>query len=83
MKMCYEAIGSSGGNYIAIEIINTTVKYTRKDVHAEWFLAGDVMGDGVLSPEYKQFGKHFFALAEKWFHEGMVRPHPPQILADA
>ncbi|KAI1173368.1 GroES-like protein [Nemania sp. FL0916] len=88
MKMCYEAIGSSGGSYIALETIATTVKYTRRDVHADWFLADAIMGDGVNmagtygrppSPEHRQFGKHLFALAEIWLRDGRVRHHPLEI----
>ncbi|MCJ1287779.1 hypothetical protein MMC26_007131 [Xylographa opegraphella] len=88
MKMCYEAIGSSGGSYIALETIATTVKYTRRDVRADWFLASAIMGDGSHmtgtygrppSPEHRQFGKQLFALAENWLHDGSIRHHPLEI----
>jgi aspyridone synthetase trans-acting enoyl reductase len=88
MKMCYEAIGSSGGRYIALETIATTVKYTRRDVRADWFLADAIMGDGVPmagtygrppSPEHRQFGKRLFALAENWLRDGSIRHHPLKI----
>jgi len=87
MKMCYGAIGFSG-SYIALEAIATTVKYTRRDVRADWFLADAIMGGGVNmtgtygrppSPEHRQFGKQLFSLAEKWLLEGSVRPHPLEI----
>ncbi|KAI0975860.1 GroES-like protein [Xylaria arbuscula] len=85
MKMCYEAIGASGGNYIALETLTTPVKYTRRDVHADWFLADCIMGDGVHmtgtygrppSPEHRDFGKLLFEMAERWLQEGHVRHHP-------
>lgn len=88
MKMSYEAIGSSGGSYIALETLATTVKYTRRDVRADWFLADAIMGDGVHmtgtygrppSPEHRRFGKQFFALAENWLHEGSIRCHPLEV----
>ncbi|KAI0468876.1 GroES-like protein [Xylaria cf. heliscus] len=88
MKTCYEAIGSSGGSYIALETIATTVKYTRRDVRADWFLADAIMGDGVHmtgtygrppSPEHRQFGKQLFALVEIWLREGRIRHHPLEI----
>ncbi|KAH6705307.1 chaperonin 10-like protein [Leptodontidium sp. MPI-SDFR-AT-0119] len=88
MKMCYGAIGASGGSYIALETIATAVKYTRRDVRADWFLADAIMGDGVHmtgtygrppSPEHRQFGKQLFALTENWLHNGNVRHHPLQI----
>ena len=88
MKMCYGAIGSSGGSYIALEAITTTVKYTRRDVRADWFLADAIFGDGVHmsgtygrppSPEYRRFGKQLFALAEEWLQNGSIRHHPLDI----
>ncbi|KAI0976503.1 hypothetical protein F4678DRAFT_456824 [Xylaria arbuscula] len=47
MKMCYEAIGAFGGRYIALETIATTVKHTRRDVRANWFLANTIMEDAL------------------------------------
>nr|UBX54523.1 oxidoreductase [Aspergillus sp.] len=88
MKMCYGAIGSSGGSYVALESISTTVKYTRRDVRADWFLADAILGDGVHmtgtygrppSPEHRQFGKQLFAFAESWLHYGDIRHHPLEI----
>lgn len=88
MKMSYGAIGSFGGSYIALETIATTVKYTRRDVRADWFLADAIMGDGVHmtgtygrppSPEHRQFGKELFAHAEKWLQDGSIRHHPLEI----
>ncbi|KAI0423561.1 GroES-like protein [Xylaria sp. FL1042] len=88
MKTCYEAIGSLGGSYIALEALATTVKYTRRDVHADWFLADAIMGEGVHmsgtygrppSPEHRKFGKLLFALAEKWLRDGNIRHHPIEV----
>ncbi|KAL1592723.1 putative secondary metabolism biosynthetic enzyme [Paraconiothyrium brasiliense] len=88
MKMCYDAIGSSGGSYIALENLTTTVKYTRRDVRADWFLADAIMGDGVHmtgtygrppSPEHREFGKQLFALAEGWLRDGRVKHHPLEV----
>ncbi|KAI0202390.1 GroES-like protein [Astrocystis sublimbata] len=85
MKMCYEAIGALGGNYIALEAINTVVKYTRRDVHAIWFLADCITGNGVRmagtygrppSPEHRQFGKRLFAMAESWLLGGERQASP-------
>ena len=88
MKMCYEAIGSSGGSYIELDSIAAAVKYTRRDVHADWVLADSIMGDGVHmtgkygrppSPDHRRFGRLLFALAEKWLHDGSIRHHPLKI----
>ena len=85
VEMCYGAIGSSGGNYVALDAIATTVKYTRRDVRADWFLADAIMGDGVHmlgtygrppSPEHREFGKVLFGLADNWLREGKIKYHP-------
>lgn len=88
MKMCYEAIGSAGGRYFALEKTATTAKYTRRDVRADWFLADVIMGDGVHmtgaygrppSPEHRDFGKILFALAEGWLQDGSLVCHPVEV----
>lgn len=88
MKMCYEAVSSSGGRYIALDTVATNVKYTRRDIRADWFLADIIMGDGVHmtgtygrppSPKHRQFGKQLFAEAEKWLQDGSIRHHPLEI----
>ncbi len=88
MKMCYEAIGSAGGRYFALEKTATTVKYTRRDVRADWSLADAIMGDGVHmtgvygrppSPEDRVFGKKLFALAEGWWQYVSLVSHPSEV----
>ncbi|KAF2647845.1 alcohol dehydrogenase GroES-like domain-containing protein [Lophiostoma macrostomum CBS 122681] len=84
MKMCYDAIGSSGGRYIAIESITPVVKYTRRDVSADWLIASDMVGDAVLlpgaygrpsTPEHRQFAATFFHLVDELLHQGRIRSH--------
>ncbi|KAI5462038.1 alcohol dehydrogenase GroES-like domain-containing protein [Mariannaea sp. PMI_226] len=88
MKMCYEAIGSSGGKYIALEAINTAIKYTRRDIHADWLMAPSILGDPVVklgaygrpsTPEHRLFGTHLFSLAEEWLQDGRINNHPLEI----
>lgn len=53
MKMCYEAIGSGSGSsyYFGLEkpVNAIAVKYTRRDVQADWALADSVqvLGGGL------------------------------------
>ncbi|KAK0118225.1 hypothetical protein ONS95_012529 [Cadophora gregata] len=88
MKMCYGAIGSSGGSYIALEATTTSVKYTRRDIRADWFLADAIMGDGVHmkgaygrppSPEDRRFGKTLFSEAQNWLQNDIIKPHPLEL----
>jgi aspyridone synthetase trans-acting enoyl reductase len=88
MEMCYKSMGTPGGRYIALENIATIVKYTRRDIHADWFLASTITGDGVHmsgaygrppSPEHRRFGKDLFLRAETWLQNGDIRHHPVDI----
>ncbi|KAF4442642.1 alcohol dehydrogenase GroES-like domain-containing protein [Fusarium austroafricanum] len=88
MTMCYEAIGTQGGTYIALDATANTVKYTRRDIRADWVMANTLLGepcklDGVYgrpsTPEHREFASQFFKLAEQWLGEGKIRNHPLEI----
>lgn len=88
MKMCYEAIGSSGGRYVALEAFSTTVQYTRRDVVASWIMAPSMFGEGVklpgaygrpVSSEDREFSRQFFEMVEGMLTEKMIRNHPIEI----
>lgn len=88
MRMCYEAIGSSGGTYIALESISPLIKYTRRDVRADWMMAPSILGTPVelpgtygrpSTPEHRRFGAGLFLLVEKLLKEGRIRNHPLEI----
>lgn len=85
MRMCYAAIGSSGGQYVALEFINHVVKYTRRDIRSDWLMAPTILGDPVelagsygrpSTPEHREFGARLFVQAEKLIQEGSIRNHP-------
>ncbi|KAL9086281.1 MAG: hypothetical protein Q9165_007196 [Trypethelium subeluteriae] len=88
MKICYEAIGSSGGQYIALESVTVPVKYTRRDVRADWLMAPTILGTPVelpgsygrpSTPEHRRFGSELFLKVEKLLQEGKIRNHPLEI----
>lgn len=88
MRMCYEAIGSSGGTYIALEAPTQVVKYTRRDVRADWLMTPTITGTPVVipgtygrpsTPEHRIFGAELFKLAEKLLQEGEIKNHPLDI----
>ncbi|KAF2763046.1 GroES-like protein [Pseudovirgaria hyperparasitica] len=90
MRMCYEAIGSSGGRYVALEAVSPIVKYTRRDVRADWLMAPTIMGTPVeipgtygrpSTPEHRAFGLNLFLLADKLLNEGRIKNHPLEIRA--
>jgi aspyridone synthetase trans-acting enoyl reductase len=88
MKMCYEAIGSSGGSYISLEPTTTQVKYTRRDIRADWLMAHSILGVSLKlrgafgrpsTPDHRNFGAHWFPLVERMLQEGQLKNHPLEI----
>lgn len=88
MKICYEAIGSSGGKYVALEAISPIVKYTRRDVSADWLMAPTILGTPVelpgaygrpSTPEHRRFATGLFLWAEKSLQDGRIRHHPLEV----
>ncbi|KAK3361573.1 alcohol dehydrogenase GroES-like domain-containing protein [Lasiosphaeria ovina] len=88
MKTSYEAIGAGGGAYVALEAPTAAVKYTRRDVRADWLMAPSLLGVPVhkkgaygrpSTPAHKQFGTQLFAQAEAWLRDGAIRHHPVEI----
>ncbi|KUI61326.1 Enoyl reductase LovC [Cytospora mali] len=88
MSMCYEAIGASGDRYLALDPISTHVKYTRRDVLADWMVAFTVFGAPVKSggvygrpamPQHRALASRLFALVERLIEEGMLKAPPFQV----
>ncbi|KAF2122761.1 alcohol dehydrogenase GroES-like domain-containing protein [Lophiotrema nucula] len=88
MKMCYDAIGSSGGKYVALESITPIIKYTRRDIRADWLMAPSIMGTPVELPgtygrpsilEHRRFGSGLFLLVERLLQEGAIKNHPLEV----
>jgi aspyridone synthetase trans-acting enoyl reductase len=86
--MCYKAIGSSGGKYVSLKPVVTTVKYTRRDVRAGWVMAETAIGvparhtDTVgrqSSSEHRIFGRQLFAFIEELLQEKKIKNHPLEI----
>ena len=88
MKMCYEAIGSDGGKYVALEPFSIHTQYTRRDVQAEWQNTWSLFGSPVrLSGAYgrpgrtedRKFASVLFAVAERLVWDGLIKPHPIEV----
>lgn len=85
MTMCYEAIGASGGKYVALEPFSTRIKYTRRNVHADWIMAITIFGvpvklDGVYGrtavPEHRILASRIFHLAENLMDQQLLDSPP-------
>ncbi|KAL7940968.1 GroES-like protein [Trichoderma barbatum] len=88
MKLCYDAIAPSGGHYVALEPITPVVKYTRRDIRADWLMTPSVMGTAVelagsygrpSTPAHREFASELFVLAEKLLANGVINNHPLMI----
>lgn len=83
MRMCYEAIGATGGRYCALETVSTRVKYTRRDVYTDWVMAPTLFGNPVklagvygrpAMPSNRQLAAMLFRMAESLIKQGILRP---------
>ncbi|TPX13569.1 uncharacterized protein E0L32_006040 [Thyridium curvatum] len=87
MNMCYKAIGSSGGIYTALRPVVTTVKYTRRDIRADWVMVETVLGVSAQhgsigrpsSKEHQIFGSRLFAVIEQLLQDGRIKHHPVDV----
>ncbi|KAK3318105.1 chaperonin 10-like protein [Apodospora peruviana] len=83
MSMCYAAISSShGGRYIALDPVSTHVKYTRRDVSADWVLALAMFGTPVrlagvygrpAEPALRELAARVFSMTEGMIARGVLR----------
>ncbi|KAJ3496491.1 hypothetical protein NLG97_g2617 [Lecanicillium saksenae] len=89
MSLCYEAMGAQGGSYIALEPIASTVKYTRRDIRADWVMANTLLGGtcslaGVYGRpstlRHREFASNFYTLAEGFLNDAKIRNHPIRVL---
>ena len=87
--MCYEAIGQSGGKYVALETFSTNVQYSRRDVKASWMLGSSLFGEEVkfagaygrpASKTHRDFAARLYPLIEGLLEEGLIKNHPVDVL---
>jgi len=85
MSMCYAAIGSRGGRYVALDPVSAHVKYTRRDINASWLLALSMFGTPVrlagvygrpANPALRELAARVFSQAEGLIAQGTLREPP-------
>lgn len=88
MKLCYEAMGTSGGKYVALDPFSTHIQYTRRDIKAEWLMILSLFGTPIklagvygrpARPQDREFGAMLFLMAERLIENGELRPHPAEV----
>ena len=81
-SMCYAAIGSRGGRYVSLDPVSAHVKYTRRDVSADWAIALAMFGYPVrlagvygrpANPALRGLGRRVFHMAEALIAQGALR----------
>ncbi|KAI0202909.1 GroES-like protein [Astrocystis sublimbata] len=90
MGMCYTAISSRGGRYIGLNPISAHVKYTRRDVTADWVMALAMFGLPVrlggdfgrpAMPTLRGLGMQIFRAAEDLLARDQLKAPRLQIRA--
>jgi aspyridone synthetase trans-acting enoyl reductase len=88
MKLCYDAIGTAGGKYVALDPFATHVQYTRRDVQADWLMIYSLFGKPVMlaglygrpaRPLDREFAARMFPLAEQLLEQRRLKPHPIEV----
>ncbi|TVY15018.1 Trans-enoyl reductase ccsC [Lachnellula arida] len=90
MKLCYAAIGRTGGKYTGLEYVdkNAAVKL-RKVVKPDWVLGVSLTGGKIAlpgdygseaDPERRVFAKEWFETMQRLLDEGTARSHPVRVM---
>ncbi len=83
-RMCYKAIGSSGGRYVALDPFSTTAQYTQRDVRADWLMVYTLFKEplklaGVYgrprNAESREFGARLFPMVERHLEHRLPKKH--------
>ncbi|KAI0424990.1 GroES-like protein [Xylaria sp. FL1042] len=88
MKLCYAAIGRTGGAYTGLDPFPEVVAATRKVIRADWVLGPTMLGEVIAWPEphyrgvdeeIRKFGLQWRGIVEDLFAQGRLRVHPVSV----
>ncbi|KAK0384095.1 hypothetical protein NLU13_8184 [Sarocladium strictum] len=86
MALCYEALGSAGGRYVALDSFPLR-GHTRRSVVPDWVCAYTQFGGPVAwaapynldaRPDDRRCAESWYALAQKLLDEALIEPHPKE-----
>jgi NADPH:quinone reductase-like Zn-dependent oxidoreductase len=90
MKLCYAAIGRTGGRYTGLEYVDKTMAQSlRRTVTPDWVLGVSLTGKKIslpgdygseADPQKKVFAKEWFRTVQRLLDEGEVRSHPARLM---
>lgn len=84
MKICYTAIGTKGGQYVALDPFPIR-NHTRRSVKPSWIIAFTTFNKPInwarpfrreAKPKDRDFGESWVQLAQKLLDDGAITPHP-------
>lgn len=84
MEICYAAIGSNGGKYLALDPFPVRA-HTRRNVKPNWIIAFTMFNKPInwqrpyrkeAKPKDRKFAEHWFQVAQGLLDSGAVVPHP-------
>jgi NADPH:quinone reductase-like Zn-dependent oxidoreductase len=87
-RLCYEALGRSGGRYVALDPYSMAVAGTRSVVKADWVFGMDLLGEDVAwpaphgrsaDPVAIRFGILWNKTLQTLLNSGQILTHPQQV----
>jgi len=84
MALCYEAMGSAGGKYVALEAFPIR-GHTRRSIVPDWVCTYTQFGEPVAwaapynfdaRPSHLNCARSWYAVAQQLLDEGLLEPHP-------
>ncbi|KAE8337869.1 hypothetical protein BDV24DRAFT_166856 [Aspergillus arachidicola] len=87
MKCCYTAIGSSGGQYVALDPFPIR-GHTRRNVKARWIIGYTIYGRPInwkhpfkrdAQPQDREFARKWYPVAQRLLDNGKLQLHPLQV----
>lgn len=84
MKICYEAIGSQGGQYVSLDPFPLRA-HTRRSIRPDWIIMFSQFGKPInwdwpytfeSRPADKEFAENWYPVVEKLLAEGQLESHP-------
>ncbi|VUC37646.1 unnamed protein product [Clonostachys rosea] len=87
-RLCYAALGRSGGRYVALDPYNEAITATRSVVRPDWVLGPEMIGEEIgwpaphgrkANPTAKRFCQVWNRTLQGLLDRGMVRTHPQRV----
>jgi aspyridone synthetase trans-acting enoyl reductase len=84
MKICYTAIGSKGGKYVALDPFPIR-GHTRRCVKPSWIITSSMINkpinwqrplQGQTKPKDRKFAEEWYNIAQGLLDKGAIVPHP-------